>query len=111
MNEEADARTNLHALPTLEPRGELLIRYEPDTKKMYIAAGAFRKDCVENQTHYKDVLQKLEGKSVYLGAVNKRMSKGMKVNAPATRALMFDCGSADFINIDNLIAPELVHAD
>jgi hypothetical protein len=111
VNDEVDARTNLHALPSLEPRGELLIRYEPDTKKMYIAAGAFRKDCVESQTHYKDTLQQLEKKGIYLGAANKRLSKGMKVKSPGVHSLIFDCSGSEFIDIDNLIAPEVAHAD
>ena len=111
VNDEIDARTNLNALPTLEPRGELLIRYEPDTKKMFISAGAFRKDCVEGQVHYKDTLQQLEGKGVYLGPVNKRLSKGMKIASPATRVLVFDCGTSDFINVDSLVGADTVDAD
>lgn len=111
VNDEVDARTNLNALPTLEPRGELIIRYEPDTKKMFVAAGAFRKDCVESQTHYKDTLQQLESKGVYLGPVNKRLSKGMKITSPAVRSLVFDCSAADFIDVDTLLAPEGADAD
>jgi hypothetical protein len=111
VNDEADARTNMHALPILEPRGELLIRYEPDTKKMYILASAFRKDCVESQTHYKDTLQQLEKKGIYMGAATKRLSKGMKVKSPGVHALQFDCSGSEFIDIDNLIIPEAVNAD
>jgi len=33
INNEADKRTGMHALPILEPRKELVIRIEPDTKK------------------------------------------------------------------------------
>lgn len=107
VNDEVDTRTNMHSAPTLEPRSELIIRYEPDTKKMFIAAGPFRTDCVQSQIHYKDALQKLKEKGIYIGAMNKRLSKGMKITSPAVRALMFDCSGSDFIDIENLVASEI----
>jgi hypothetical protein len=42
VNGEVDSRSNLQAMPMLEPRGELLIRYEPDTKELFIAAKQFK---------------------------------------------------------------------
>jgi uncharacterized protein (DUF927 family) len=111
VNDEVDARTNLHSAPTLEPRGELIIRYEPDTKRMYIAAAPFRKDCVVGQVHYKDVLAQLEQKGIYIGADTKRLSKGMKVKSPGVHCLMFDCSGSDFIDIDNYVAAELQNAN
>jgi hypothetical protein len=111
VNEEVDSRTNMQALPTLEPRGELIIRFEPDTKKMYIAAGAFRKDCVEAQIHYKDALNQLKTKGVYLGAANKRLSKGMKIKSPGVHSLMFDCSGSDFIDIEHFVSVEVENAN
>ena len=106
VNDEVDARTNMHAAPIVEPRGELLIRYEPDTKKMYIAAGKFKEDCVTAQIHYKDMLSQLKDKGVYLGAMNKRLSKGMKIKSPGVHTLMFDCSASDFIDVENLVVPD-----
>lgn len=111
VNDEVDTRTNMHAAPTLEPRGELIIRYEPDTKRMFIAAAVFKKDCVLGQVHYKDVLQQLKKKGVYIGADNKRLSKGMKIKSPGVHSLIFDCSSSDFIDIDHYVAAELENAD
>lgn len=111
VNEEADARTNMHSAPTLEPRGELIIRFEPDTKKMFIAASAFRVDCVQGQIHYKDALAQLKKKGIYLGAATKRLSKGMKVQAPGVHSLIFDCSGSDFIDIDNIVSTELDNAN
>lgn len=111
VNDEVDARTNMHSAPTLEPRGDLIIRYEPDTKRMYIAASVFRKDCVVGQVHYKDILNQLKAKGVYIGADSKRLSKGMKVNAPGVHCLIFDCSGSDFIDIENYVAAEIENAN
>ena len=107
VNDEVDARTNMHSAPTLEPRGELIIRFEPDTKKMYITASAFRTDCVQSQIHYKDALSQLKKKGIYLGAATKRLSKGMKIQSPGVHALMFDCSGSEFIDIEHLVSAEL----
>lgn len=111
VNDEVDARTSMHSAPTLEPRGELIIRFEPDTKKMYIAAAPFRVDCVQSQIHYKDALNQLKAKGIYLGAMNKRLSKGMKIKSPGVHALVFDCSGSDFIDIENIVSAELDNAN
>ena len=100
VNGENDARSNMVPMPTMEPRGELFIRYEPDTKLLWIAAKAFKDFCVERQINYKDILRELKEANVFKEAVNKRMAKGMKVVSPAVRALMFDASQADFIHIE-----------
>lgn len=111
VNDTVDTRTQLHSAPTLEPRGELIIRFEPDTKKMYIAASAFRKDCVIGQVHYKDTLQQLKSKGVFIGTENKRLSKGMKVKSPGVHSLIFDCSSSDFIDIEHFVKTEIENAN
>jgi len=103
VNDEVDKRTKMEAAPIQEPRGDLVIRYEPDTKKMFIVAKVFRKDCVESQVHYKDTLNQLKAKGVFLMADNKRMAKGMRLVAPAVYSLIFDCSSSDFINVENFV--------
>lgn len=106
VNDDVDRRTNMAMSPTLEPRGELLIRYEPDTKKMFVAAKPFKNDCVKYQTNYKDTLAQLEKKGIFLGTMNKRLSKGMKVVSPGVHCLIFDCSNADFISMDEIARPE-----
>jgi hypothetical protein len=109
VKDEADSRSSAKPLPSLEPRGDLLIRYEPDTKRMYFVTKDFKGYCVEHQISYKDTLKELKEKGFYEGTMNKRMSKGMKITSPAVNALMFDC-STGFVNIDDLIAPEIENA-
>jgi hypothetical protein len=101
-----DARSGMNALPTLEPRGELLIRYEPDTKMLFVVAKQFKEYCVNQQTNYSKLLNELEALGVYQKSENKRMSKGMKVNSPAVRVLWFDASTSDFIQVDSLLAAD-----
>ena len=104
VNGEADARTSMVAMPMMEPKYELLIRYEPDTKELYIVAKQFKDYCVKHQLNYKSTLKKLEDAKVYKEALNKRMAKGMKIVSPAVRALKFDTSTSDFLHIDVLLS-------
>lgn len=106
VNGEVDARSNMVALPMLEPRGELLVRYEPDTKGLWIAAKAFKDHCVSQQINYKDALKQLGDLGVFKETANKRMSKGMKLATPAVRALHFDVSQTDSLQLDAMIANE-----
>jgi uncharacterized protein YuzE len=106
VNGEVDARSNLEAMPLLEPRAELLVRYEPDTKHLYIAAKQFKDFCVEQQINYKGVLKELEVTNVFIEATNKRMAKGMKVVSPAVRVLKFDASTSEFIQMDAMLPNE-----
>ena len=103
VNGEADARTKMDAMPVLEPRGELLIRYEPDNKDMFISAKAFKEFCVKLQINYKGILNDLSKIGVYKGPVNKRMSKGMRVVSPAIRVLHFDASQSEFLHMDSVV--------
>jgi hypothetical protein len=110
VNDEVDKRTHMHSMPMQEPRDKLYIRYEPDTKLMYIVAKHFKKDCVESQASYKDTLHELKLKGVFLKGDTKQMSKGMRVTSPGVYALIFDCSVADFIDMDAMVAPIVENA-
>lgn len=106
VNGEVDARSNLQSLPMLEPRGELLIRYEPDTKELFIAAKQFKDFCVKQQINYKTTLKELGNAKIYVEGCNKRMSKGMKVVSPAVRVLKFDASASEFLQMDAFVAAD-----
>lgn len=108
---DLDKRTSVSSLPTLEPRGELLIRYEPDTKQMFFVTGHFKKDCVDRQISYKDAIRELKARGFIVATPNKRMSKGMKITSPAVHCLQFNCSDEGFIDMDGLIETELKDAD
>ena len=99
-------QNNMVPLPTLEPKGELLIRYEPDTKELFIAAKQFKDFCVKQQINYKTTLKELGDAKIYLEGVNKRMSKGMKVVSPAVRVLKFDASASEFLHMDTLVTTD-----
>ena len=110
VNGNADSRTNLDAAPILEPRGELHIRYEPDTKRMFVTVASIRKHCAERQIGYKDWLKQMQAKDILVGVINKRMSKGMKVVSPAVRAVELDTTKDEFLKMDEYM-PEPSDAD
>lgn len=105
VNDIADGRSALAPAPVFEPKGELLVRFEPDTKRLYITASAFKQYCVKRQMSYKDLLFGLKEVGVYVDTVNKRLSKGMSVSSPAVRSLLFDTTNFEDIQMDTWVAP------
>jgi len=103
VDDNVDRRTQLPMLPKLEPKGELLVRYEPDTNRMYIAAKHFKSDCVDSQINYKETLDQLKKQGIYLKPEVKRLSKGMKVITPGVYSLVFDTSVAGFLNLDSIV--------
>jgi len=103
VNGEVDARSSMSALPLQEPRGELLVRYEPDTKHIYVAAKQFKEFCIKQQVNYKTLLKELTDLKIFVETVNKRMSKGMKVASPAVRTLKFDASNSEFLRMDDML--------
>ena len=103
VNAEIDARTNMSSAPIMEPKGPLYIRYEPDTKKMFINSKHFRSDCAKAQITYRELSRKLETDKVLLGTEVKRITKGMKVTAPPVYCLVFDCANSNFFDIEELM--------
>lgn len=105
INDQVDKRTGVEMLPILEPRGELVIRMEPDTMKLFISAKALRKYCSDNRITLKEVLNSLTAEGVYGGMIKKRMSKGTKLSVvPPVDAYVFDCSRGDFLDPDVFIA-------
>ena len=95
VNGAVDARTKMGAMPTAEPRGELLLRFEPDTGDLFISAKAFKDYCVKFQIHYRDAIKQLKDEGVFIDTIVKRMSKGMKMDSPPVRALHFNTKKFD----------------
>lgn len=101
INGEADRRTNVESLPIREPFGELILRMEPDTQKLYIDSKIFRKFCQEIRATVKDVIGALTADGVCGGIVQKRMYKGTKLSSvPPIMAYVFDCSKGNFIDTE-----------
>ena len=71
-----------------EPRGPLVVRYEPDTKELFVNRPKFRKFCTESQVAYEGVLASLNKKGQFLGERKVRMGKGLQFSDPEM-ALVF----------------------
>lgn len=108
---EADRRSNMQTLPVMEPRGELLIRWEPDTKYLYLSVRGFQADCVKHQVNYRDTVKRLTAEGIFLRNENKRLSKGMKISTPAVACLVLDGSKDDFLNMDNVVKTGAIDAD
>jgi len=99
IKDSLDARTQMPHAPIVTPRGELLVRYEPDTFKMYISASAFRRYCIDRSISYKDLIADLTKAGVCTGVTAKRMSKGTEVNSPPVNALCLDTTNHGYLQI------------
>lgn len=94
INEVNTFTTGLPEAPIREPRGQLQIRIEPDTKRMYISTKAIREYCTAQQISYKDFVGALTRDRILLQTVKKRLSKGTHIAAPAVDALEIDMAIA-----------------
>lgn len=110
VDDKVDQRSNMALKPQMEPKGELFIRYEPDTKLLFITAKKFREYCVTYQINYKETIAKLKAEGVFLKSDVKRMSKGMKISTTGVQALIFDTSVPGFINVGEFL-PEPEAAD
>lgn len=107
VNGGIDRRNNLEALPILEPRRELLVRYEPDKARVFVATSAFRRFCIIRGVSYRDSVRKMESIGLILGSGAKRMSKGMKVSLPSVHALELDATHPEFAALGDIIPVEV----
>ena len=111
INDKVDKRSNMEPFPIMEPKGELLIRYEPDTKRIYMTAKPFMDDCVKSQINYKDTLKDLKQRGVYLGGDTKRLGKGLKVASGPVYCLEFDVSGGDFFDVNEFVTNSAEAAD
>jgi len=107
VEDGVDNRSHLPASPIREPKGELVIRYEPDTKLMFIKVGHFNQDCVKYQAAKNDTIKELKQKGILVTTKNKRLAKGMDIDVGlSVRCMVLDCSNSEFFNIENLVMPE-----
>jgi len=85
-NEPAEGDTMV--IPIVEPRGELLIRCEPDTRRIFIASGAFKKWCAKNQVNFSSITSSLAAQGIRTEVIKKRMSKGTAISMPPMATIM-----------------------
>jgi hypothetical protein len=106
VNAEKDPKSNMATLPSREPKGELLIRFEPDVQRLYFTAGAFKTDCVKYQINYRDTLKVLTSMGVFIGTATKRLSSGMKLASAPSHVLVFNTAAQGFMDMRSMAATE-----
>jgi hypothetical protein len=83
INSSANLRPNSPMqAPIREPRGKLCVRYEPDTKKIYVRRSLFRQFCNDRQLSLAEVLNHLHEAKKYIGERRVRLGKGLAVSQP-----------------------------
>ena len=103
VNDKTDNRSNMQALPELEPKGALYIRFEPDTKRLFVDYKHFREECIRAQINFKEVVDGLKKSGAYVRAGSKRLSKGMRINTLPVYAIEFDTSVNDFLDMEGFI--------
>lgn len=106
VNDGVDRRSKMQEIPQLEPKQDLMIRYEPDTSRVYITASSFRHYCATRNIGYRAIVAKMKESGICIGSDVKRMSKGMRINTPGVQALIFDANHPDFISLTGLVADD-----
>lgn len=107
VEDGVDNRSHLPNSPIREPKGELVVRYEPDTKLMFIKVGHFNQDCVKYQVAKGETIKELKQKGVYVTTKNKRLAKGMDIDVGlSVRCMVLDCSNSEFFDVENLVMPE-----
>jgi hypothetical protein len=98
-----DQRSNIQAVPELEPKGPLYVRFEPDTKRMFVDYKHFREECIRAQINFKEVISDFKKCGAYIDTSNKRLSKGMRITTPSVYCIEFDTSVSDFLDMDSFI--------
>jgi hypothetical protein len=98
------ADNGLPTAPLREPKGELLIRYEMDTKRLFLVQKKFKEWCAKNQVSYHDTVLGMRNAGVAVESVKKRMAKGTVMAAPPVNALLIDDTMSHVFDVEALLA-------
>lgn len=104
INGRKDNKTGLEFGPIREPRGALTIRYEPDTKLLFVVAKEYRAEANKGQLNFEESLSMHKKSGAFIGQKRKRMTAGTvmeaEINVPT---LVFDATKLDFFREDKFL--------
>lgn len=103
--DDGDARSKTKPLPKREPKGEMLVRIEPNTKMMYVAVKQFKEYCVRYQVSYTETIRKLEEKGRLVKRGLYRLAKGTSVSADPVQCLFLKVDE-DMLDLDVYAKPD-----
>jgi hypothetical protein len=72
------------------PRGPLVVRHEPDSRRIFIIRQALKDFCVLKQVTFTDLLTGLNKTGAFVAEVRTRLDIGTDISAPPVVALEFD---------------------
>lgn len=90
VNRTSTSKAGIAAAPIVLPKGALIVRYEPDTRRMFIIKSALKHFCVERQITFRDMLGSLSQSKAFIASIRTRMDSGLEFQAPPVEALEFD---------------------
>jgi hypothetical protein len=99
VDSTSDKRTGLLKAPLREPFGDLRIRYEPDTKHLFIDHDHLQSWCVERQISFKGTVKAL--KDMAKGEITKKaMAKGTALSSPAITVIKIDDNLLNLVDVE-----------
>ena len=108
INGKTHSRTGLEQAPIREPRGKVVVRYEPDTKMLFVVNKEWRDDCAKTFMGYEDTLNPYRKSKAFTGLKKKRMLAGTAMGASdGVMALTFDTSKLDFFAEDAIVNADL----
>jgi hypothetical protein len=90
VNKYSNSKSGVAAAPLVAPRGALIVRYEPDTRRIYIIRQSLKDFCVLKQVTFTDLLTALNKTGAFISEVRTRLDIGTDISAPPVVALEFD---------------------
>jgi hypothetical protein len=103
VNAKKDKQSGMQSMPKQEPKGELRVRFEPDTSRVFIVSKTFMDYCTSKQLPYRDLIAEMKSTGLLLNSGAKRMSAGMKLSGPPVYAMELDFQHAAFEGAEPLI--------
>ena len=112
INNEADKRTGIAVAPLREPKGKVVVRYEPDTKRIYIDVRDWRAAVSKDYIDFDGSLQPYKKNGSLLGIKRKRMLKGtIASDASAVNALEIDSSKLNVFSEEVILDKSLRRDD
>jgi hypothetical protein len=99
VDSTSDKRTGLTKAPLREPFGDLRVRFEPDTRHLYIDHDHLQSWCVERQISFKGTIRALKEKA-NAEVTKKAMAKGTALSTPAIPAIKIDDNLLNLMDVE-----------
>jgi len=90
INKHSTSKSGIAASPLMLPRGPLVVRHEPDSRRVFIIRQALKDFCVLKQVTFTDLLTGLNKTGAFVAEVRTRLDIGTDISAPPVVALEFD---------------------